>query len=879
MAISGSDKALMFAQSGVMRSGASRSSYHSSRVFVSVGGTQRSSGRTILAENVYESLSITQTMNETPDSCTFKARGFQPVDGQEVIVTLGSSNTLDRLFAGIIMQDTHGYDGTPANGNDSVTVTDYTWFFTRTHISGQYTNTSATDIAEAIVATVSGFTTNNIASDLPTLDEFTYTNVTPLAALTRLAKRIGADLDVDYHKDVHFTITDTSETAPVALTSSHRSLDGFTVSRDMSQVITRALQEGGGSNVVTGVDAGETILPITDIVWYNAGGGQVACGPQRLTYGGIQTGGSGTLVGPGVSPAAVMTGTPQTGGVGAGPSFAVYEVTFVTGAGESLPSPLLIVLNMGPIVEPTPTMTLGGPSVGAGPDAGAHTYAVSFVDGAAGETLAGIDAGSITTRDVPAPTVVPIVTQTEANGCIIGASGDSYDFAYLYVSGLVSGTTTLGTSAGAQTAGACSSGGGRKDFRVSVTASTDPAVTQIWIYVNKNGGGWKFQQALGNVSTSVYIGAIAYAGAAAPGANTAYVHAVSLGNVPIGQTGTVSRNIYRTVANAAATYANLKLVATIADNTTDSFTDTVPDASLGAAAPGSNTTDLDKVALAHIPIGGTGTTDRYIYRSSFPPGGVPLRIITMGDNTTTTASDDFSVAGAIAAPGSDTSGLTQPTGQVLAGATSMPVAGTGPFSSSGGWVIIGNGQQVVRYTGISGTNLTGIPSTGAGAITATVAYNSTASAAAALTDIPASGDGSILYAIKSGEPANLVVQVDDADAQAVIATVIGNGDDGVIEDYQQDGTIGETEARARAVATLALNSAIYESIRWSSRDKNTRAGRSVSVSLPYPTSVNDTFKIQSVTISNFTPALMPTFSANGSDRRFTFEDLLRRVKG
>ena len=39
--ISGTDKALMFAQFGVMRFGASRFGYHSAYVFISINGTQR----------------------------------------------------------------------------------------------------------------------------------------------------------------------------------------------------------------------------------------------------------------------------------------------------------------------------------------------------------------------------------------------------------------------------------------------------------------------------------------------------------------------------------------------------------------------------------------------------------------------------------------------------------------------------------------------------------------------------------------------------------------------------------------------------------------------------------------------------------------------
>ena len=56
--------------------------------------------------------------------------------------------------------------------------------------------------------------------------------------------------------------------------------------------------------------------------------------------------------------------------------------------------------------------------------------------------------------------------------------------------------------------------------------------------------------------------------------------------LPLGGTGTTSRKIYRTAAGGTA----YLLLATLADNTTTSYTDNIADASLGAAAPGVNLT-------------------------------------------------------------------------------------------------------------------------------------------------------------------------------------------------------------------------------------------------------------------------------------------------
>lgn len=61
---------------------------------------------------------------------------------------------------------------------------------------------------------------------------------------------------------------------------------------------------------------------------------------------------------------------------------------------------------------------------------------------------------------------------------------------------------------------------------------------------------------------------------------------VTLTNIPLGGTGVTSRKLYRTAANGS-TYL---LLATLADNTTTTYSDNVADASLGAGAPSVNTT-------------------------------------------------------------------------------------------------------------------------------------------------------------------------------------------------------------------------------------------------------------------------------------------------
>ncbi|GEM_PF-2311624 len=70
---------------------------------------------------------------------------------------------------------------------------------------------------------------------------------------------------------------------------------------------------------------------------------------------------------------------------------------------------------------------------------------------------------------------------------------------------------------------------------------------------------------------------------------------VSLSHIPLGPTGTTARKIYRTAAGGAT----LKLLATISDNSTMTYTDNIADGSLGATMAAVNN-DMPKGALLHL---------------------------------------------------------------------------------------------------------------------------------------------------------------------------------------------------------------------------------------------------------------------------------------
>ena len=272
-------------------------------------------------------------------------------------------------------------------------------------------------------------------------------------------------------------------------------------------------------------------------------------------------------------------------------------------------------------------------------------------------------------------------------------------------------------------------------------------------------------------------------------------------------------------------------------------------------------------------------TARKLYRTAANQAQLKL-LTTLANNTATTHTDTLADASLGAnVPASDTSGLQQPAGQVPAGSTTLPVAGTAPFVSAGGWAVIGNGEQAIRYAGVTGGALTGIPASGNGAITATVAYNSTVTAAAMLTGIPTSGARALSQRITAGDEIYLVVQVDDTAAQSALAAAL-NVSSGIREEWIADRRLSYAEAKARGLATLAARPLDEMTVAYTCRDLNTAVGKTITVNLPAPTNVAGVFRVQQVTIANFRPhpTQYPTFSVVASSNRFTFEDWLRIIR-
>lgn len=765
----------MFCQSGSTasgvfaseRCGATRTGYHSAKVFITVGGVHRAFGKPTSTDSV-DDLTITESTSATPNRASFTARGFEPTVGMEVIVQLGSKSTYRRLFAGTIMAVKEANIGSPSFRVLSVECVDWTWSMNRYKVLGHYTGT-ADEIAIELMTDYApdDFTTDQVQTGLDEIEGgITFTNIDLSEALGRLAKRARhnggstpAKVFVDYYKDLYFRVDDTIDhlTNPVTLVSGLSTLRKFSIARDLSQMITRVSMEGGGAEAATDVEAGETILPLTVApdTWYSDVGGVVISGPQTISYTGRFQGLGGAVAGPAAAPndaptLALASGTGVTTGE--------HDVTLVfkTGAGTTLPGPPATI-EVGTVSAPEGAPVVGIPTTGTGPDAGAHQFAVTFVTDAGETTASPLSAIVTTTAPITAPGSAPVASDPGNNG--IGSLTIGHQYKYKVTFGDAFGNETT-PSSGSNTFTITSS----QRAQVVTAYSTDPRCTRIYLYRSENGGAGTFKRvrpALSGGSQFDYFNNNPAGGpltlfdisgvptTAAPTTNTAATNAVPLSGIPIPPADVTNlvlgKNVYGTAANAS----QLKLIATIAANQTD-YIVTTADADLGANVPTSNTAAANQIDVV-APLGPTGTTERRFYMSLANVGGARKLALTIANNTETegtiTASD-ATLSGAGAEPSTDTSGLSFVHGYVVAGATECQVAGLGGefgFQSTGGWAIVGNGQQAIRYTGTlsdSAENfLTGIPATGTGSIQTSIQYGSQITACPALTGI---GDVDVL---------------------------------------------------------------------------------------------------------------------------------------
>jgi len=504
------------------------------------------------------SVEIRDILNDAPNTASWRMDGTPPPEpGMEVRITI-NSNAPRLLFNGTLETTAITYEGKPAPLNVvyACSATDDTMRADRRRPFALYQAVSATTVATDLVRQFApGLTANHVQADLPPVT-VAFDGTEGFNGCLRAVTKIIGGYFYWEDGDLHLFLEEATN-APDPLTDTTRSLyldPPIASTSDDSQLRTRVYGRGFGTALLSDVLVTETILPITDATLFTPGGGLAIASTtadgsptERLAYTGVQLGGAGTVVGPGVSPSVApslaLAAPSGTSGIGAGTRNWAY--TFVTAAGESLPSPVAIGTTPGPsFLAPS---VVGPGSLGRNPGGsltnGTYQYAFTWVT-ATGETT-----GSTITSHVMvgAPANATIILSFPTNPA---------------------GTTT-------------------KVYRTVVNGSQLKLVASIGTSVTYNDG-------LADASLGANI----------PTVNTAatYTDRVDISGVAVGPSGTTSRKIYRTVNGGA----QLKLQQTIANNTaTTGVTDSTLDASLGANAPTLDTSGLTVPATGQVIAGST----------------------------------------------------------------------------------------------------------------------------------------------------------------------------------------------------------------------------------------------------------------------------------
>jgi hypothetical protein len=762
------------------RLGATRLNYFGPHKLLTVNGTSR---RGNYDDTTW---SITDRGRGQGKTLTIELFGFTPVVGDPIVFAAGSLS--NRLFTGTITRVTQGR--TKKNEGRLVYTcqcVDGVYQASNLKVTTRYANLSASTIAIQLVTFApAGFGSQFVQGGLATVDEIHFTEQTLPTALQQLADRVGGwwyfAVDEAGVWQLHFGVgTDRTGVPPEAITGTNPHIrSGFRYAVDIEGLYNRVWCEGMGSSLTVPVTAGFTSIPLEDVAAFSDSGTNYAKieAHQPITYTGKSSQDGEGAVTSGVpgsapsSPAPVYGATSGNLGVGAYD----YQTTFVSALGESSASPTAGV-SIPDVTVPGVVAAALHASTGLLAE-GTHRYAVTFTT-SAGETTPG-STTSITITQVSAPGSGGSPTGTTGGSL---TPGSTYIYAFTFVT--PSGETEPGSTSVVGLTG----GQNAVSFSGSVPVSSDTRVTARKVYRTLSGGGLKFLVGTigDNVTTSFSdTTADASVGAAAPSLNSTGFGKVNLSSIPVSADPRVTgRKLYRTIAGGSV----LLLLTTIGDNVTTTYADNTADGSLGAGVPVANTAGTGRVTVNSIALGPVGTTSRKVYRTTV--GGATFKLLTtIADNVTTTYADNT-------ADGSLGATFSGPTLGAAPGDTVLKVSDLSKFPD-GGWVRA-SGGQTLYFTARAATtgegNLTGIPATGPGAVTAIIPAGSTVLVAPHLLGIPASGAGAIQNTLAVGDTVNLYVKEDDASSQATY---------GLREYFVQDRRLSLEGASDRAAAELAL---------------------------------------------------------------------------
>lgn len=265
MAITGSQPAYLSCRAGIERAGASRAGAYDYAVTIRVGGVD------VAADVVRSTLTVTQSINDTPASARFTLKP----NPARAPITVGTSVVVGLDFGGQVLRCTRRYlqgvgEVVPGHPTPFVDVECIDWsrLLNRRLVTGHWSAQSVSTIAALILEGFTmGFSGAAIAPNLPYIDDFPVTNETVTSVLMRLATLIDGDFYIDADKVVHLfgqagDPSPVAGTPPAPLVLPHPGLHAYSDTSDASQIRTEMIVESQSTTIPLSTPTGSTTISV-----------------------------------------------------------------------------------------------------------------------------------------------------------------------------------------------------------------------------------------------------------------------------------------------------------------------------------------------------------------------------------------------------------------------------------------------------------------------------------------------------------------------------------------------------------------------------------------------------------------------------------------
>jgi hypothetical protein len=281
MALTGSQKAYTWARSGLARSGATRSGYVMPWTAVDLivrDGNGNIISRTDIVPYIrFGSLSVSQALNDEPDTCSFQIVPTAPASavpqvGQEIVVGWAPGAVEFRGYA-LVIQFTRRVRNDPPWVD--VQCVDPMWRFDARLVTYRFPAQSITASIAFLVQwfvnipsqpSAANITTTFVAAGMPSLPAFDVVNQRPSTVMRTLLATVQGGFYLD-GLELHAwagSLTEPGSTAPTPLTNDLDTLKAFQLTQDATQLRNWVTVEG--RRTATLVDRGAfdttTLLPI-----------------------------------------------------------------------------------------------------------------------------------------------------------------------------------------------------------------------------------------------------------------------------------------------------------------------------------------------------------------------------------------------------------------------------------------------------------------------------------------------------------------------------------------------------------------------------------------------------------------------------------------